>query len=76
MTREEPILFQADGNRLLGLLHRAIPLPESVGVVHGTGFIFKNAEAVSGKVCKVEVPGLRFDWPHKAGFFTRVSYSN
>lgn len=50
--------------------------PESVGVVHGTGFIFKNAEAVSGKVCKVEVPGLKFDWPHKAGFFTRVSYSN
>lgn len=50
--------------------------PESVGVVHGTGFIFKSAEAVSGKVCKVEVPGLKFDWPHKAGFFTRVSYSN
>ncbi|MEQ1853652.1 MAG: DUF1326 domain-containing protein [Chthoniobacteraceae bacterium] len=50
--------------------------PESVGVVHGTGFIFKNAEAVSGKVCKVEVPGLKFDWPDKAGFFTRVSYSN
>ena len=50
--------------------------PESVGVVHGTGFIFKSAEAVSGKVCKVEVPGLKFDWPDKAGFVTRVNYSN
>jgi hypothetical protein len=50
--------------------------PESVSVVHGTGFIFKNAEAVSGKVCKVEVPGMKFDWPDKAGFFTRVSYAN
>lgn len=50
--------------------------PESVGVEHGTGFIFKSAEAVSGKVCKVEVPGLKFDWPDKAGFFTRVQYSN
>lgn len=50
--------------------------PESVSVVHGTGFIFKNAEAVSGKVCKVEVPGLKFDWPDKAGFVTRVNYAN
>ena len=50
--------------------------PESVGVVHGTGFIFQNAEAVSGKVCRVEVPGLKFDWPHKAGFVTRVNYAN
>lgn len=50
--------------------------PESVGVVHGTGFIFKSAEAVSGKVCTVDVPGLKFNWPDKAGFYTRVHYSN
>jgi hypothetical protein len=50
--------------------------PESVSVVHGTGFIFKNAEAVSGKVCRVDVPGLKFDWPNKAAFVTRVNYSN
>lgn len=50
--------------------------PESVGVVHGTGFIFKNAEAVSGRVCTMDVPGLKFNWPHKAGFYTRVNYSN
>lgn len=50
--------------------------PESVSVVHGTGFIFKDAEAVAGKVCAVDVPGLNFNWPHQAGFFTRVKYSN
>lgn len=50
--------------------------PESVGVEHGTGFIFKKAEAVSGKVCHVNTPGLKFDWPDKAGFVTRVHYSN
>jgi hypothetical protein len=50
--------------------------PESVGVEHGTGFIFKKAEAVSGKVCNVNTPGLKFDWPDKAGFVTRVHYSN
>lgn len=50
--------------------------PESVGVEHGTGFIFKKAEAVSGKVCSVNTPGLKFDWPDKAGFVTRIHYSN
>jgi hypothetical protein len=50
--------------------------PESVRVEHATGFIFKSAEAVSGKECRVNVPGLRFNWPDKAGFVTRVSYSN
>ena len=50
--------------------------PESVGVVHGTGFIFKSAEAVSGKTCRVNVPGLSFSWPDKAGFVTRVNYAN
>lgn len=50
--------------------------PESVSLIHGTGFIFKDAEAVSGRVCRVDTPGLKFDWPHKAGFFTRVTYSN
>ncbi len=50
--------------------------PESVGVMHGTGFIFKSAEAVSAKECDVKTPGLSFSWPHKAGFVTRVNYSN
>ena len=50
--------------------------PESVRVVHATGFIFKDAEAVSGKECRVSVPGLSFSWPDKAGFVTRVTYGN
>lgn len=50
--------------------------PEDVRVEHGTGFIFKSADAVSGKECRVSVPGLAFSWPDKAAFVTRVSYSN
>ena len=50
--------------------------PESVRVEHATGFIFKSAEAVSGKECRVNVPGLSFSWPDKAGFVTRVNYAN
>jgi hypothetical protein len=50
--------------------------PESVRVEHATGFIFKGAEAVSGKECEVKVPGLAFSWPDKAGFVTRVQYGN
>jgi hypothetical protein len=50
--------------------------PESVRVEHATGFIFKSAEAVSAKECRVNVPGLAFAWPDKAAFVTRVNYSN
>jgi hypothetical protein len=50
--------------------------PESVRLEHATGFIFKSAEAVSGKECRVTVPGLSFSWPDKAGFVTRVNYGN
>ena len=50
--------------------------PESVRVEHATGFIFKSAEAVSAKQCRVNVGGLMFDWPDKAAFVTRVNYSN
>lgn len=50
--------------------------PESVQINHGTGFIFKDAEAVSARECRVNVPGLSYSWPDKAGFVTRVNYSN
>jgi len=50
--------------------------PESVWIEHGTGFIFKNAEAVSAKEMNANVEGLRFSWPDKAGFVTKVSYAN
>ncbi len=50
--------------------------PEDVRIEHGTGFIFKSADAVSGKACRVDVPGLAFSWPDKAAFVTTVHYSN
>jgi hypothetical protein len=50
--------------------------PESVRLDHATGFIFQSAEAVSCKECQVHVPDLTFTWPDKAGFVTRVHYSN
>ncbi|EDY18157.1 protein of unknown function DUF1326 [Chthoniobacter flavus Ellin428] len=50
--------------------------PESVRVEHATGFIFKSAEATSGKECRINAPGLQFSWPDKAAFVTRVNYGN
>jgi hypothetical protein len=50
--------------------------PETVRVNHETGFIFKNAEAVSAKECRAEVEELTFTWPDKAGFFARIQYGN
>jgi len=50
--------------------------PELVRVDHATGFIFKSAEAVSARECRVSVPGLKFEWPDKAGFVTTVTYGN
>jgi hypothetical protein len=49
---------------------------EDVRVMHGTGFVFKEAECASGKECSVNLPGLRFSWPDKAGFVTTVNYKN
>ena len=50
--------------------------PESVQVMHGTGFVFQDAEAVSARECRVSAGELSFSWPHKAGFFTKIKYSN
>lgn len=50
--------------------------PESVNIDHGTGFIFQKAEALAGKQCRVDLPGLAFSWPDKAAFVTRVKYGN
>ena len=49
---------------------------ESVRVEHQTGFIFKSAEAVEGAICDVNLEGLKFSWPHKAGFVANIRYSN
>jgi hypothetical protein len=50
--------------------------PESVRVEHGTGFIFKSAEALSAKEMRVASAPLQFAWPDKAGFVAHVSYAN
>jgi hypothetical protein len=50
--------------------------PEQVRVEHGTGFVFKSADAVSAKEFRVSAGGLKFSWPNKAGFVTKVQYAN
>jgi hypothetical protein len=50
--------------------------PESVRVQHATGFIFKEAECVSASTMVVNLDGLKFSWPDKAGFVTQIKYSN
>ena len=50
--------------------------PESVRVVHETGFIFKDAEVVSARECVSTVADFAFSWPNKAGFVSQVKYGN
>ena len=50
--------------------------PESVRVDHGTGFVFKEAECVSADEMRVIAGELNFAWPKKAGFVSRIKYSN
>jgi hypothetical protein len=49
---------------------------ESLSIEHGTGFIFKKAECVSAKVCDSKVDGVKYSWPNKSGFISKISYSN
>jgi len=50
--------------------------PESVRLEHSTGFIFKQAEAVSAATMHVNAGPLKYSWPNKAAFVTQISYSN
>jgi hypothetical protein len=50
--------------------------PESVRVEHETGFIFKEADCVSAAKMDVSIDGLKFSWPNKAAFVTKVKYGN
>jgi hypothetical protein len=50
--------------------------PESVKIEHSTGFIFKTADCASAEEMRVTSGELTFSWPKKAGFVTRVQYSN
>ncbi|MBA2271650.1 MAG: DUF1326 domain-containing protein [Chthoniobacterales bacterium] len=50
--------------------------PEQVAVNHGTGFIFKVAEACSAREGAVEAEKMSFSYPDKAGFISRIRYGN
>lgn len=49
---------------------------EGVRIVHDTGFVFKEAECVAATECRSSVDGIKFSWPGKAGFVSRVHYGN
>jgi hypothetical protein len=49
---------------------------ESVAVNHGTGFVFQKAECVSADEMRVSAGELKFAWPKKAGFVSKVKYGN
>ena len=50
--------------------------PEQVAVNHGTGFIFKTAECASAREGSVDIAGMKFSYPDKAGFVARIHYGN
>lgn len=50
--------------------------PEGIRIEHDTGFLFKGAEVVSTKECRVSAGELSFSYPDKCGFITKVKYSN
>jgi hypothetical protein len=50
--------------------------PEQVSVDHGTGFIFQKAEACSAREGTVDAENMKFSYPDKAGFISRIRYGN
>jgi len=50
--------------------------PESIRLEHATGFIFQSADVVSGRECRSDVSGLKFSYPNKSGFVSKVNYAN
>jgi hypothetical protein len=50
--------------------------PESVRINHATGFIFKEAECASAATMDTDTGDLKFSWPNKAAFVTKVKYGN
>ena len=49
---------------------------EQVAVNHGTGFIFKTADCASAREGSVDLPGMKFSYPNKAGFIAPIRYGN
>jgi hypothetical protein len=50
--------------------------PESVRIVHETGFVFQQAECVSAREMRVSTGELTYSHPDKCGFVARVQYGN
>lgn len=50
--------------------------PEDIRIEHGTGFIFKGADAVSAKECRASFGELTFSYPDKCGYVTLIKYGN
>ena len=50
--------------------------PEKLRVEHETGFMFRSADVVSGKECRVDCGELKYSYPNKAGFVSKVNYAN
>ncbi|MBA2433001.1 MAG: DUF1326 domain-containing protein [Chthoniobacterales bacterium] len=50
--------------------------PEQVAVDHGTGFIFQKAECASARDGAVDEENMKFSYPNKAGFISRIRYGN
>lgn len=50
--------------------------PEGIRIQHETGFIFQTAEVVSAKECKASFGELKFSYPGKSGFVTKIHYNN
>jgi hypothetical protein len=58
------------------ILNPVTKQPESVSVNHGTGFVFKEAECASADEFRLDAGELKYSWPKKAAFVTKVTYSN
>jgi hypothetical protein len=56
--------------------NRVTGQPESVRVEHETGFVFKGADVVSARECRVSAGELNYSHLNKCGFVTRVKYGN
>ena len=50
--------------------------PESVTIIHSTGFVFKEAICVSADEMKVSAREIKYSYPGKAGFVSKVKYAN
>lgn len=49
---------------------------EDIRIEHGTGFVFKSADCVSASKNQLKTPAITFSHPNKAGFVTKIQYSN